>query len=123
MKLVYRKTFKTTKQNYYSKLVNESDNKSKRIWSIVSDVTNRNPKHSTVPDFKADDMNSFFINNVDDIVNKLPQSNDALKFLSDVTKPKASFDFIHVSVEDTYSAIMKLNNSSSLDGYGSVLRF
>ena len=121
VKNVYKNTLKSTKINYFSRLVHSSKNKSKLTWSIVSGFINNN--HNNNPDvidssLDADDFNIFFINKVDEIVNSLPRNNDALNLLNNVPKPNSSFVFNHISVEETFSAILELSNSSTADVYG-----
>ena len=77
-------------------------------------------KINNIPsDLSAENFNSYFINKVDDIVSNLPDTNnEALHFLTNLHKTCHNFKFCHIKVEDVYSTILKLNNSTCLDVFG-----
>lgn len=63
-------------------------------------------------------FNSFFIDKVDEIVDSLPKNSDSINFVDNLPMPNCNFSFQYLRVEDVYSAILKLSNSSCLDVYG-----
>ena len=115
----YRKLLRSTKNIYYSNLINNSVCKSKSIWAIVSSLTNVNTK-SNVNDteINAQVINSFFIDKVEEIVNGINQETDPMDYLGNLNRPSCKFEFLNVQVHDVYSAILELRNSSCLDVHG-----
>ena len=66
---LYKHTLRQTKQNYYSEQINNSDNKTKTTWAIISNITNNHKKNAAFgPKFDADDCNCFFLQKVDGII-------------------------------------------------------
>lgn len=62
-------------------------------------------------------MNNFFIHEVDNVINNIQSNIDPMTFMNNLIKPKTTFGFKHFSVEDVFSVIINLKNSSCLDVY------
>lgn len=119
LKKQYTNKLQETKTNYYSSLINNSTNKSRSTWFVVSDLINTNSKpNNVITELNSEDFNSYFINIVDEIINNIQFKDNALIYLDKLTKPSIEFNFMYVSVEDVYSAILNLTNSSCYDVYG-----
>ena len=104
----------------FQRLLKIQKNKSKQIWSLVKSFTNQADKrHIGLPDnLNVESFSSYFIDKVDEIVNNIPHNNSEFShYLNNVTKPNTSFKFKNFTVEETFSVILKLNNSSSMDVY------
>ena len=115
LKTKYKNDLKTAKMSYYAKLINDSCNKSKTTWSIVSKLLNNSKCDNNSNILNNEDFNCFFIKQVDDIVSEFVRIM-TLCFLNKSCKPETEFEFKHVSVEDVYSIIIKnLTNSSCTD--------
>ena len=121
----YLKEIKLTKQNYHTKLVQEANNKSKVLWTIINNSLGKNnsPPFSS-KSLSAESFNNYFINKIDDIIKNIKSCHsDYSTYLhpsinnSKIPIP-LGFNFNEVSVDKTYKKILQLNNSNSLDAYG-----
>ena len=116
MKRKYKKSLELAKKNYYSSYIRNSSNKSKSSWNVISELVNTNSKsRSTSTNLNCDEFNEFFVDKVHEIVSHIPKNSQSLSFLHKLDTPKCNFEFTDISVEDVFSAIMKLNNSACTD--------
>lgn len=87
--------------------------------NIVNRLSNVNRKLTEMYSITPDNFNSFFINHINDISIKIPQSNtESLSYLSSCNKQTSTFSFKYVSVGQVYATIHKLSNSNCLDVNG-----
>ena len=114
----YKSLLKQTKKNFYSSIIDASNNDSKSLWSIISTMIHKDTKQNS-PDinFDVEELNSFFIEQVSDIVNNIYDNNNYVDLMNDLDKPNCTFKFSNVTVEEVYAAILNMSNSSSLDIY------
>lgn len=118
LRKLYRKAIKVTKRNTYTKIICDSDNKSKTVWNIVnSERPHKNG--STKSDITANDFNKFFSSISDSIIKSIDCHNiDPLMLLYNHPKPTSSFFMSSILETDVRQAILHLKNSTCLDYYG-----
>ena len=94
----------------------------KTIWNLVkNECGNLNPiSEKQSLELSPENLNSFFIQKVSDIVEgmKVPNSGQFNYFINRMDKPKCSFHFRLVTVEEVFRVISKMNNSKCEDVYG-----
>ena len=116
----YKSAQRSAKSNYYSNLIDNSTNKCKTMWTAVSDLINIDSKpnfNSNNNSVDADSFNSFFLDKVDAIISKIPDTN-SIPNLPTISKQDENFAFQHTTVEEVHTVIISLKNSTSLDVYG-----
>lgn len=120
-KRLYKATLKQTKVAYYSKIIDNAQNKNKTLWKITNSLSSNNncKEASTSNKITPNSFNDFFIDNVNLVSKNVPNSKtSSSSYLKNVPRPTVGFYFKEVSVENVYKKIIGLSNSTCLDIYG-----
>lgn len=121
----YKCEITQAKQAYFCNRVITTNSKPKAIWSVVKDNLNSNDKpivQRKPPKLTSEGFNDYFISNVESIVQTIRGSNQNVAYYLNNLKQIHStgttvFSVGNFSVEEVYSTIFSLNNSTSLDVY------
>jgi hypothetical protein len=117
--LAYKASINQAKKNYYSNLIENSNNKSSTIWKIVKSLNGVN-YHETVPHLTADSFQQFFGESVKHIAETFSDENDnsPMTYLKKfVTSNKNSFFLRPTTPKEVHSLILQLANSNTKDIY------
>lgn len=119
-KKIYKSAVNKAKTDYYTNIIDQSQNKSKTLWTVVNRLSNSNCRHSeTSSKISSDGFNNFFIDHISSVTGGIPSSmNDFSDYLINFPVPKLNFIFQQVSVQKMYQHILNLSNSKCLDIYG-----
>jgi hypothetical protein len=118
LRIAYKASFNQAKKNYYSNLIENSNNKSSTIWKIVKSL-NGVHYHETVPHLTADRFQQFFGESVKHIPETFSDENDNSPMIylkKFITSNKNSF-FLRPTTPQVHSLILQLANSNTKDIY------
>ncbi|KAJ8942672.1 hypothetical protein NQ314_009994 [Rhamnusium bicolor] len=103
LKKQYNYLLTTAKQSYYQNRLNEIDNYSKTVWDIINLETERVNKSNTYPEtLSADNLNHFFLNNAETIVQNLQTHgiNDVNSYMDKKITKHHSMFFMPLTPDD-----------------------
>jgi hypothetical protein len=122
----YRNEVSEAKRTYNCNRVLQASSKSRAIWAVIKENLNVNEKeiiNSQVLDLTSGKFNDFFLNNVKEIKQRIPDSRHDMSyylnklFCNECIVNLPVFSISNFSVEEVYSAMLSLSNSVSLDVY------
>jgi hypothetical protein len=119
LRIAYKASINQAKKNYYSNLIEKSNNKSSTIWKIVKGLNAVN-YHETVPHLTADSFQQFFGESVKHIAERFSDENDnsPMTYLKKfITSNKNSFFLRPTTPQEVHSLILQLANSNTKDIY------
>ena len=112
----YHNLLQVAKQNYYHGLLNNTENYSKTGWQIINTETGRKIKVSKNPEnLTVDQLNHFFVNNMNDMIGNSPMSHNAIKFMNESLNLKDSMFLRPIIPDDIRILAHKLKNKKTED--------
>ena len=112
----YKNKLKHAKIESTGKYINDASNKVKAAWNVINMYQNgRRPKKFTT--LTINELNAFFVNSVEAIVNNIPQNTIAPCELLP-TKVFPGFSFRPITTNDVRRVIRGMRRSRSRDLYG-----
>lgn len=110
----YNTALKASRKEYYSRKIDNSDNKSKCSWQVVRDITGKSNKENNVgisgtPHQICNNLNDYMVNAAPQLMNNLPKRSFVTKILY---HDKCMFLYPVTEVE-IFNMINELKNTSS----------
>lgn len=114
----YRLAIDMSKKKACHSLILNADDKAKASWKLINFERNKMVRNNSKPNLSPKDYNEFFSSVADKIINDLPPSRDASKFVNYMPFISRSFFFEPVTQIDIVKAVASLKNSYCVDIYG-----
>lgn len=115
---VYRKKLSEAKKQYYSNLIERSENKQKTMWKVINSERNSSSRSQICENINADEFNRFFVNVAETIVKNIPSNLKDVDTYLERIDCNSSFTFRQVSFNEVRDAINTLKNKASTDIFG-----
>ena len=113
----YRRQLMFAKKRANDDFINRSHNKVAAAWKVIKGVK----LHDKVP-LSSDELNFYFTNIADSIVESLPTSTTCPLSYLDSLVVDSGFSFQRVSYNDVRDIVSRLKNSESRDAYGMCVK-
>lgn len=118
-KLVYNRMLTETKRAHNLEAIQNSDNKTKSLWSVINYETGKSlGRPHNVSSLNADLFNTYFIDSVENIIKELPILADITSNSSDLHNSSFSIFLKPVTPDDIRLIILRLKNKKTEDVYG-----
>lgn len=111
----YRIKLRNEKKIACENFINNSNNKCKAAWDIIS---NENMPSRTIPtDLNPENLNNYFIDSVEELSNRIPITQFTIEELLGNKVTDNSLNWKPITSSDIIKTVSKFSNSKSMDHY------
>lgn len=115
-KRIYRKELLRAKKLAVEQYISNASNSCKAAWKVISNEFS--PTHSTAVDLDPDDLNSFFLDSINQLSQGInPSPNNPEELLRDRPENQSFFTWSKIASTDVIKVVSKFSNSNSMDYY------